>query len=276
MRHMSALHRVTAGDCVLAYRESGSGDPVLLLHSGFVADSMATLLDQPALRGHRLVAYHRRGYGSSDPVSGPRSIAEAAEDAFTLLDVLGVERAQVVGHSVGAVIAVEMALTEPARVGSLVVMEPLLGFLLQPEAAAFVADTAATAMPRFAEGDSEGALDAWLTGAFGPGYRAVLDQSLPDAWAQAVRDAATAFGVELAALQGWPREASDLEEIRTPTLSVVHPDASWPGFGQIHDGLLARVPGCAGVTVDLPSHLLQIAGPAAIAEGIAPFLTDAG
>jgi pimeloyl-ACP methyl ester carboxylesterase len=100
----------------------------------------------------------------------------------------------------------------------------------------------------------------------------VLDQSLPEAWAQAVRDAGTAFGVELAALQGWPREATDLENIRTPTLSVVHPDANWPGFGQIQDGLLGRVPGCTGTTVDVPSHLLQIAEPTAVAEAVAPFL----
>jgi hypothetical protein len=46
---MSATYRVNVGDGALAYRESGSGDPVLLLHSGFIADSMAPLLDQPAL-----------------------------------------------------------------------------------------------------------------------------------------------------------------------------------------------------------------------------------
>ena len=103
-------------------------------------------------------------------------------------------------------------------------------------------------MPRFVAGDHEGALDAWLTGAFGPGFRVLLDQGLPQAWPQAIRDAPTAFGVELTALQDWSRQATDLENIRIPTLSVVHDDADWPGFAQIHAGLLERVPRSVGVT----------------------------
>ena len=106
-----------------------------------------------------------------------------------MLDALGVKRAHLVGHSMGAVVAIEMALAESSRVRSLILMEPLLGFVLSPESAAFVADAAQVALPGFAAGDSEGALDAWLTGAFGSGFRAILDRELPGAWSQAVHDA---------------------------------------------------------------------------------------
>jgi hypothetical protein len=44
----------------IAYGQQGSGEPVLLLHTGFIADGMLPLLDQPALSGFRLVDYHRR------------------------------------------------------------------------------------------------------------------------------------------------------------------------------------------------------------------------
>ena len=188
------------------------------------------------------------------------------------LDALGVDRADLAGHSMGAVVAIEMALTQPSRVASLIVMEPLLGFLLQPDAAKFVADTAQVALPRFAAGDHEGALDAWLTGAFGPGFRAALDRSLPGAWSQAVRDAGTSFGVELAALQEWPRDATDLESIQVPTLSVVHPDEIWSGFAQIHEATVSHIPHCQAATVAVKSHLLQIAEPVLVAQAISSFL----
>ena len=139
---MRVTHHVTVGDGALTYCESGRGEPVLFLHSGFIADSMLPLLDQPELDGLRLVNFHRRGYGDSDPTGGPRSIADTAGDALGLLDSLGIQRAGLIGHSMGAAVAIEMALAQPTRVRSLIVMEPLLGFLLQPDAAAFVADTA--------------------------------------------------------------------------------------------------------------------------------------
>ena len=70
---MIPTRRVTVGDGALAYREKGSGEPLLLLHSGFIADSMLPLLDQPLLQDHRMIAYHRRGYGNSDPSGGSRA-----------------------------------------------------------------------------------------------------------------------------------------------------------------------------------------------------------
>jgi pimeloyl-ACP methyl ester carboxylesterase len=166
---MIPTRRVIVGDGALAYREKGSGEPLLLLHSGFIADGMLPLLDQPLLQDHRMIAYHRRGYGNSDPAGGSRSISRAAEDAFGLLDVLGVEQAHLAGHSMGAVVAIEMALTQQSRVASLTLMEPLLGFALEPEAAQFVADTAQVALPLFAAGDRAGALGEGWGAPSGPG-----------------------------------------------------------------------------------------------------------
>jgi 3-oxoadipate enol-lactonase len=276
---MSELERVTVGDGAIAYSERGDGEPLLLLHSGFVADGMRPLLDQPALRDYRTIAYHRRGYGHSDAAGGSRSLAQMAEDAAGLLDALGIDRAHLAGHSMGAVVAIQLALSRPERVRSLTMMEPLLGFLLTPEAAALVDQTAAAALPKFAAGDGEGALEAWLSSAFGPGFGEVLERTLPGAWEQAVADTPASFGVELPALQGWPVGPADLERIAVPTLSVVHAANDWPGFAEIHAGLLAAVPGCQEAVVAMPSHLLHMADAPPVAEALAAFLagqTDPG
>jgi pimeloyl-ACP methyl ester carboxylesterase len=157
-------------------------------------------------------------------------------------------------------------------VASLTLMEPLLGFLLQPDAVKSLNDTAQAALPKFAVGDHAGALDAWLTSAFCPGFRSVLEQALPGAWEQAVQDANTSFGVELAALQEWPRGPADLESVRVPTLSLVHRNDSWPGFAQIHEGLLSGIPRCEAATVDARSHMLPMDQPLVVARAISSFL----
>jgi pimeloyl-ACP methyl ester carboxylesterase len=257
----------------LAYRQRGDGEPVLLLHPGFVADGMEPLLDQPALAAFRLVLYHRRGYGGSTRTTGPVSMARQARDVADLLDSLGIERVHLVGHSYGAGVALQAALDFPQRVASLALLEPLLGFALTPGSAAGVETTARAALPRFAAGDAEGAVDAWLTSAFGPGYREVLERALPGSWPTVVRDSATAFGSELPALQEWPLGPEDLARIDLPVLTLTHEGDPWPGFAETHAFLAARIPRCAAEVVDVPSHLLQLAAPTAVADALAAFLS---
>jgi pimeloyl-ACP methyl ester carboxylesterase len=169
-------------------------------------------------------------------------------------------------------VALQVAVTAPERVGALVLMEPLLGFALAPETAAYVGAAAGRAMPLFAAGDHEGALDSWLLDAFGPGYRAELDRALPGAWSTAVVDAPTVFGGEVPALQQWAFDLEDLAQIQAPTLSVVSSAAYWTGFRETHEQLVSRIAGCEGTMVPVPSHLLQIADPQAVAEPVSGFL----
>jgi pimeloyl-ACP methyl ester carboxylesterase len=263
------MEQMTLDGTRIAYRQQGDGEPVLLLHPGFVADGMLPLLDQPALAGFRLIVDHRRGYGHSDRTTGPVSLVGQAEDAVGLLDRLGIDRVHLVGHSFGANIALQFALTTPERVGGLA----LLGSALGPGSAQFLAETAQQALPRLQGGDAAGALAVWLTGAFGPGFRPVLERALPGSWQLAVADAPTPFGVELPALQQWPVGPDDLARVGVPTLSLVHQEERWSGFGEIHELLRARVPGCEATTVELSSHLLQIADPPAMAEPVAAFVS---
>jgi len=143
---------------------------------------------------------------------------------------------------------------------------------LSEDSAAFFGATAGRAIPLFAAGDHAGALDAFLTGAFGPGYRRALDRALPDAWSTAVKDAPTAFAVELPAVQQWDVGRDDLGRARVPTLSVVINEPRWPGFGETHAALQDAIPGCEGIVVDVGSHLLQVADPGRVAAVVSAFL----
>ncbi|MDL4771574.1 MULTISPECIES: alpha/beta fold hydrolase [Thermomonosporaceae] len=125
------------GDVRLFYTDDAPGDgaadgtPVLLVH-GFGADGLDWAWHIPALRaaGHRVIVPDLRGHGSSSaPEDGYRP-EDLAGDLARLLDHLGVGRAVMFGHSMGAMVVTALALARPGLVRALVCADPGYG---QPE-----------------------------------------------------------------------------------------------------------------------------------------------
>lgn len=104
----------------LHYAESGSGQPIVLLHQAPRSiDEFAELL--PVLgRDRRAIAMDLPGFGQSRPLPAPQTIEEMARGVLDLLDALSLPRAVVLGHHTGAVVAAEVAIQAPERVTHLV------------------------------------------------------------------------------------------------------------------------------------------------------------
>jgi pimeloyl-ACP methyl ester carboxylesterase len=103
----------------IGYDDSGgSGTPVVLLH-GFPLDR--TMWDDvaDALRGARVVRIDLRGCGESEPSDGPALMEVLAGDVGALLDTLGIERAAIVGHSIGGYVALAFFRMYAERVAGL-------------------------------------------------------------------------------------------------------------------------------------------------------------
>jgi pimeloyl-ACP methyl ester carboxylesterase len=99
----------------------GDGPAVLLLHLG-VGDSTAYDDIWPGLTAHaRAIRFDYRAYGRSPAATEPWSIVG---DALAVLDSLGVERAHLVGNSMGGGAALDLAVLHPERVASLVLLGP--------------------------------------------------------------------------------------------------------------------------------------------------------
>lgn len=101
------------------YDIHGAGPPLLLI-AGNGMDRTCFKDQVPAFSKHfRCITYDLRGIGES-PVTPPGyTVRDMANDAFALLDGLGIERAHVAGYSLGGCIGQEMALAAPARVATL-------------------------------------------------------------------------------------------------------------------------------------------------------------
>ena len=257
----------------LAYEAHGEGEPVLLMHCGFVADGFAPLLNDASLTArYRLINDHRRGYGASDRTTGPMTVAEQASDARALLQKLNLGRVHVVGHSYGGVVALQLALDAPEVVRSLALLEPSIPAALgDPEVAQAFMEGVGKAFALYGAGDKAGAVDTWLSGAFGPGYREIADAALPGWFEQAVRDADVVFQVEAPNIQQWSFTPAEAARIQQPVLSAHHPEPNWAGFQKTHDLLTAWLPQTESALLPVPRHLLQIMNPGIVAEALAGF-----
>jgi pimeloyl-ACP methyl ester carboxylesterase len=109
----------------LYYEEHGSGEPLLLI-MGFTAHSMLWMMQTPVLaQQYRVIVFDNRGVGRSDVPPGPYTIRQMADDAAGLLDHLGIEQADVIGWSMGGMIAQELTLSYPRKVRRLVLLASL-------------------------------------------------------------------------------------------------------------------------------------------------------
>lgn len=104
----------------IAWEERGSGDPLLLIQGlGYARWSWEPVASRLA-RDCRVLTFDNRGIGDSDKPPGPYSAREMADDALQVLDEAGVERAHVLGASLGGMIAQELAVAAPERVDKLI------------------------------------------------------------------------------------------------------------------------------------------------------------
>jgi pimeloyl-ACP methyl ester carboxylesterase len=213
---------VTSDGVTLHAESTGAGAPLLFIHE-FAGDHRSW---EPQVRffgrGYRCVTYAARGYPPSGVPADPAAYSQqrAVADAVAVLDGLGIDRARVVGLSMGGFTALHLALRHPARVRSAVVAGA--GYGAAPERAeAFRAECAATA----AAFENEGAPRVAQRYAVGPA-RVQFQNKNPRGWAEfaaalaghsALGSALTMRGVQ-AARPSLFALRDELAGVRTPVL----------------------------------------------------------
>jgi pimeloyl-ACP methyl ester carboxylesterase len=108
----------------IAYWDEGEGDPILLIH-GFASNVATNWIDPGWVRAlvssdRRVIAFDNRGHGLSEKLYEPERYGAPtmAEDARALLDHLDIDRADVLGYSMGARVAAFLTLNHPERIRS--------------------------------------------------------------------------------------------------------------------------------------------------------------
>lgn len=265
------MQSVKVNGAKLEYEAVGSGEPVLLI-SPVLADGFLPLFEEPALADrYQLIRYHRRGWAGSTHTPPPVSIADHAADAAALLDHLGLGRVHVAGHSSGAAVAAQLALDHPEIVHTLILLELLL--LSVPSGEAFL-EQAGPAFEAYASGDHTGALAMFMSAVGGLDWatcRALLEERIPGAVAQAIGDADTFFGIELPSLTTWAFDAERAATIQQPVRSVLGAETQ-PLWLEVAAFLRSSLPHVEERAIGGIGHLLHIQRSEPVARAIAEFL----
>ena len=247
----------------LAYDPGDASDPgrpvVVLLH-GMLGERFTFAAVTAALAPTaRVVTPDARGHGISATLANQwYSVGELAQDLLAILDQEGIARAHLVGHDLGAVTALEVALRAPERVASLTLLDPTLGAALDndPDPAAralrsTVRDRDRAAADAAYKGLTAKALDGYLARRWGEEWRGLLPKPRQ---AMVMRNAAALTGL-LPALDSYAPGRSDLRALAIPATLLCSANApEWERA--IADRLAGLLP--AARAADFPA----LAGPA--------------
>ncbi|WAJ44260.1 alpha/beta hydrolase [Mycobacterium sp. Aquia_216] len=123
-RHVTQIEH--GGESIYA-ESTGAGEVVVLCHGLGGNHAIWWRQINAFARHHRVITWDQRGFGNSTARSGRTGIDEAADDLVAVLDALDVERTHLVGQSMGAFVALRVALEHPERTASLVLSTTLAG-----------------------------------------------------------------------------------------------------------------------------------------------------
>jgi predicted alpha/beta-fold hydrolase len=123
--------KITIGDIEIAYKqlgESGAKPIVLIIGLGATMDMWSPLLlEQLTSSNYSVTIFDNRGAGDSTAGTKEFSISQFANDTTGLLDALNITKADILGLSMGSFIAQELMLTNPDKVGKLILYASLCG-----------------------------------------------------------------------------------------------------------------------------------------------------
>jgi pimeloyl-ACP methyl ester carboxylesterase len=255
---VTAVEHVASTDGTpIAYRVSGSGDPVLLVH-GSATSGADWLFVLPLLRERfTVVTMDRRGRGDSG--DGPDYAMEReAQDVLTVLDA--VDGKLLVGHSYGALCSI-LAAERTDRLRRLVLYEPPI--------AVKGGDWLESMDELVARGDLDAALEGFLRSAGAPGAQFDAIRSSP-AW-PALLDAVPALPRELHACAGWRHPRGPID---APALFLRGADTKGPVYLEGLDDLQAGFPNGCSEVIPGQRHFAHVFAPEPFAGLVADFCSD--
>jgi pimeloyl-ACP methyl ester carboxylesterase len=236
----------------LAYGDSGGDDWTIVLIHGWQADRRVWEDVIAALgSGVRVIAVDLRGSGASSEAGGPYTLERYAQDTRELIDGLEIAPAVVAGHSMGATVALRLAVDAPQSVRAMVLVAPVpaSGGGYSPKGEAYLRSTA---------GDPA-KVQAWLARTFAAEPDEATLAPLCAAAALTARDTA------LESFESWAHAdfAEETRTIRTPVV-VAAPEKDAPE--SVDERVAALLPNARFVVLPGCAHYAILERPGAIAE----------
>jgi 3-oxoadipate enol-lactonase len=250
------------------FEDVGIGEALILIHGGYLDGRMWDPQMESLSREHRVIRYDVRGYGRSLSTAGNYS---HHVDLARLMDHLSVDRATLIGLSLGGGIAIDFAITYPERVSALVLASPGLGGFpfKSPELARIIQPMAQA----HREGDLDKAVElfqqAWTDGP----HRTAgdIDPDLREFLRSRILENLRKFnpGIQLIPLN--PPAVERLSTITVPVISISG-SLDMPDVLEVVDLITAKVPGAMNSRIEGVAHMVTLEDPEEFNKIVLDFL----
>jgi pimeloyl-ACP methyl ester carboxylesterase len=263
-----------SGGARIYFECAGSGAPLVFLHAGVSDSRMWDPQFDTFKKTRRVVRYDHRGFGKSAWVQEPYSFRD---DLLSVLHHLGIERAALVGCSMGGAAAIDFTLEHPEIVTALVLVGTGVSGLNDPAVLSEEAKRVWTQwMELMRRGDLDGVreLEAkyWLDGPLRD--PALIDPRYRERARQLHRDN---FSIERMSRQERPLSSpaiGRLGEIKAPTLILIG-DSDADDLAKLADRMSAEIPGAKRITIKNAAHLPSLEHPDEFNSILRDFLAGA-
>jgi pimeloyl-ACP methyl ester carboxylesterase len=122
MKNHPAGNYTVVNGITLYYEVHGNGLPLIMLHGGFGSFEMFSALSPALALSHQVIGVDLYGHGHTALTDRPLRFEYLADDIVGLIDHLGLEKADVLGFSLGGAVALQIAIRSPERVNKLVLI----------------------------------------------------------------------------------------------------------------------------------------------------------
>jgi pimeloyl-ACP methyl ester carboxylesterase len=266
------MPKVHANGIDIYYEIQGQGRPLVLIAGISYTHWMWHKMAPELAQHYQVILFDNRGVGETDATAGPYSAQMMAEDTAGLLDALNIEKAAIMGHSMGGFIAQALVLDHPERVEKLILAATNFGgpnhIPVTPEAMAVLSDVSGDPLERFKRG---------LQVSTAPGF-AEANPEIIAAWVAYRSDNPidpSAYQAQLAVGLGLISEQASFEKklknVQAPTLILFgeHDKVVPVGNAEL---LHQQIPNSQIKILSNAGHFFPIEKPHAATEAIVEFL----
>ncbi len=257
---------------------NSNNENIILIHGGIMADANIPIItfSDLLIKDYNIIHYHRRGYGKSiNKTNKPTTIVHHVEDCKKIMDLFDIDKAHIVGHSIGGTIALQLASNYPDRIESLTLLEPAItGY--NENTGKQVIHEFEPLIQMYGKGQKKEAIEIFMENAIGFNYKEIISNLLPsNSFELAMKDANTFFYEEIPFMKSWIFTKNQAKDLLDKKVLHLRGDVKSRKITKDRENLLCYwLPQTMTKSIPNAPHMIQITNPKEVVESINRFLIN--
>jgi pimeloyl-ACP methyl ester carboxylesterase len=252
---------------------------IILIHGGIMADANIPIVifSDILTKDYNIIHYRRRGYSkSTNKRNEPTSIFQHVEDCKKLMDFFDIDKAHILGHSIGGAIALQLASNYSNNIESLILLEPAITGYNEKTGQQQVIHEFEPLIHMYSKGQKNEAIDIFMKKAIGSNYKEIISNLLPsNSFELAITDAKTFFYEEIPFMKSWTFTKNQAKDLLHKKVLHIRGMQKLRKISKDREDLLTCwLPQTMTISIPNAPHMIQITNPRETVHAMNKFLQN--